>query len=230
MKRSNAMTQHVTRRNFFRSLGAGIASVVAAPQSLAQANSVVQEASPKNNWSETEEWFKKIKGTHRIVYDATSIHDGFSIVWSWVFLDSNHKTGSKDEDLTSIVVFRHNAFALALNDEIWSTYKLGKLLKIAERSSGIPVTKNQYWDLPQGFLPESDMSIKTLMERGVMFCVCDRSLSVNSAMVARNRNLKAEKVKEEWIDGLLPGVQVVPSGVWAINRAQEHGCSYCFAG
>jgi len=22
----------------------------------------------------------------------------------------------------------------------------------------------------------------------------------------------------------------VPAGIWAINRAQEHGCSYCFAG
>jgi len=28
----------------------------------------------------------------------------------------------------------------------------------------------------------------------------------------------------------LPGIQPVPSGVWAIGRAQEHGCAYCFAG
>ena len=36
--------------------------------------------------------------------------------------------------------------------------------------------------------------------------------------------------KKDWISGLLPGIQVVPAGIWAINRAQEHGCSYCFAG
>jgi intracellular sulfur oxidation DsrE/DsrF family protein len=30
--------------------------------------------------------------------------------------------------------------------------------------------------------------------------------------------------------GLLPGIQIVPSGVWAVGRAQEHGCQYCFAG
>jgi intracellular sulfur oxidation DsrE/DsrF family protein len=29
---------------------------------------------------------------------------------------------------------------------------------------------------------------------------------------------------------LLPGVQVVPSGVWAVGRAQEKGCGYCYAG
>jgi len=29
---------------------------------------------------------------------------------------------------------------------------------------------------------------------------------------------------------VLPGVQVVPSGVLAINGAQARGCTYCFAG
>jgi intracellular sulfur oxidation DsrE/DsrF family protein len=27
-----------------------------------------------------------------------------------------------------------------------------------------------------------------------------------------------------------PGIQVVPSGVWALERAQKHGCAYVFAG
>jgi hypothetical protein len=28
----------------------------------------------------------------------------------------------------------------------------------------------------------------------------------------------------------LPGIKIVPAGIWALNRAQEKGCSYCFAG
>jgi intracellular sulfur oxidation DsrE/DsrF family protein len=42
--------------------------------------------------------------------------------------------------------------------------------------------------------------------------------------------LQPDAVKQEWIAGLLPGVQVVPSGVVALNGAQSRGCSYCFAG
>jgi intracellular sulfur oxidation DsrE/DsrF family protein len=42
--------------------------------------------------------------------------------------------------------------------------------------------------------------------------------------------LRPEDVKKDWIDNLLPGVQVVPSGVVAVNGAQARGCSYCFAG
>jgi hypothetical protein len=42
--------------------------------------------------------------------------------------------------------------------------------------------------------------------------------------------MDAAAVKQEWTNGVLPNIQVVPSGVWAIGRAQEHGCTYCFAG
>jgi intracellular sulfur oxidation DsrE/DsrF family protein len=40
----------------------------------------------------------------------------------------------------------------------------------------------------------------------------------------------AADVKKEWTDGLIPGIQLVPSGVWAVGRAQEHGCAYVFVG
>ena len=229
MKKSNA-SGPFTRRKFFGSFGKGLTSVVAIPQIFGSTQLVASSAEVKSDGTPAEDWFKKIKGKHRMVYDAPSVHDGFSIIWSWVFLDSSNGTGTTDEDLTSMVVFRHNAFALALNDQVWSSYKLGKLLKIPDPSTGVPTTKNPYWDPPEGTMPEIGMSIKVLMERGAMFCVCERSISVNSSIVARNKNVSAENVKKEWIDGLLPGVQLVPSGVWALNRAQENGCSYCFAG
>ncbi len=63
-----------------------------------------------------------------------------------------------------------------------------------------------------------------------MFCVCDAALTVYSAAVADGMKANAEEIKKDWISGLLPGIQVVPSGVWALGRAQEHGCGYIFAG
>ncbi len=228
--RKSTVTDPSARRNFFGSLGRGLASIVAIPHIFAPTQLSAQAKQFDAKWGQADEWFKKLKGSHRIVYDATSIHDGMSIVWSWVFLDSGNQTGSPDQDLTSMVVFRHNGFALALNDQVWSSYKLGKLLKIVDPVTGVPVTKNPFWDPAEGMMPELGMSIKTLTERGAMFCVCERSLSVNSRIVARNKNLIPENVKDDWVDGLLPGVQLVPSGVWALDRAQQNGCSYCFAG
>ena len=31
---------------------------------------------------EADDWFKKIKGSHRIVYDGSTPHDGFPIIWN----------------------------------------------------------------------------------------------------------------------------------------------------
>ena len=38
----------------------------------------------------------------------------------------------------------------------------------------------------------------------------------------------AATVKKEWLDALIPGIPAMPSGVWAVGRAQEHGCGYCY--
>jgi intracellular sulfur oxidation DsrE/DsrF family protein len=42
--------------------------------------------------------------------------------------------------------------------------------------------------------------------------------------------MKQEEVYNEWKNELIPNIQIVPSGVWAVGRAQEHGCKYIFAG
>jgi hypothetical protein len=55
-------------------------------------------------------------------------------------------------------------------------------------------------------------------------------MTVYSMHVADLYNMKAEDVKKDWVAGLLPGVVRLPSGVWAVNRAQEAGFTYCFAG
>jgi intracellular sulfur oxidation DsrE/DsrF family protein len=63
-----------------------------------------------------------------------------------------------------------------------------------------------------------------------MFCACNMALTVFSAVFAQNMNMDAAEVKKDLLSGILPGIQVVPSGVWAVGRAQEHGCNYCFVG
>jgi hypothetical protein len=29
---------------------------------------------------------------------------------------------------------------------------------------------------------------------------------------------------------VIPGITLIPSGTWGVNRAQEAGCSYCAGG
>ena len=77
---------------------------------------------------------------------------------------------------------------------------------------------------------EEQIGINELQDDGVMFCVCDMAIAVQSAVVANAMKLDATEVKKDWLTGLLPAIMVVPSGVWAVGRAQEHNCAYCFVG
>ena len=95
-----------------------------------------------------------------------------------------------------------------------------------------PATRNPFYRPAKGSfkipgIGDVAIGIDELQDSGVMFCVCDAAMTVYSAAVAEKMGMTAADVKKEWLAGLLPGVQPVPSGVWAVGRAQEHGCSYC---
>ena len=63
-----------------------------------------------------------------------------------------------------------------------------------------------------------------------MFCACNLALAVYSGMVAKKMGLDPEAVGKEWVAGVLPGIQIVPAGIWALERAQAKDCAYVFAG
>ena len=180
--------------------------------------------------NDAEDWFEKIKGKHRIVYDGSEPHSGFPIIWNWAFYLTNNGTGTPDEDMTAMTVLRHNAIPIAFEDRLWQKYPLGKVFEV-NTSSGEPYSRNPYYEPQEGDFPMPQIEgIKRMMERGAMFCVCDLAMQVYSGIVATQMSLDPKEVYEDWVSGLLPGIQLVPSGVWALGRAQEHGCGYIFAG
>lgn len=217
------------RRSFIGKLAG---TTLALPAILSAIPSDVS-AKPVDNAAagDADEWFKKVKGKHRIVYDASEPHNGFPIIWSWVFYQTNNQTGSADADLTAVVVLRHNAIPMAMEDKLWDKYKFGEMFKINDNNTKAPAVRNPFYN-PQGadFPMAAIEGIQKLQARGVLFCVCDMALTVYSSFAAQASGQKPEDVKKDWVSGLLPGVQVVPSGVWAIGRAQEKGCAYCYAG
>lgn len=219
-----------SRRAFISTLGVGATAMLATASALGNSTFHSPAFAP-STLNDAEEWMKKIKGKHKILYDAPEPHNGFPVIWSWVFYQTNNQTGTPDNDLTALVVLRHNAIPLAMEDRLWAKYKFGEMFKINDNNSKAPAVRNVFYE-PQGAdFPLSVIEgIKKLQQRGVMFCVCDTALSVFSGFVGQATNQKPEDVKKDWVSGLLPGIQLVPSGVWAVSRAQERGCAYCYAG
>jgi intracellular sulfur oxidation DsrE/DsrF family protein len=182
--------------------------------------------------ADAESWIKQgVKGSDRIVYDGPEPHDGFPIIWTWAYYLTNNQTGTTDDDMTGVCVLRHNAIPFAMKDDLWEKYKFGEIFNVQDNIAKAPAQRNPYYDPKEGDFPMPMIEgIKRMQERGAMFCVCDLAISVYSGAVAQQMNLNPEDVKAEWIAGVLPGIQIVPSGVWALGKAQKEGCGYIYAG
>ena len=51
-----------------------------------------------------------------------------------------------------------------------------------------------------------------------------------AAALAGNAGVSPEEAAKEWTANVVPGITIIPSGTWGVNRAQEAGCTYCAGG
>ncbi|MBA4054685.1 MAG: Tat (twin-arginine translocation) pathway signal sequence containing protein, partial [Marivirga sp.] len=163
-----------SRREFMGAMAAGAAGLSVFSNPL-----FANAPSTSEGVDDAEAWFKKVKGKHKIVYDAPEPHDGFPIIWSWVFYKTNNQTGTPDNELTAMVVLRHSAIPIAMEDKLWAKYKFGENFKINDPNTGAAAVKNPFWIPEAKFWVDFGIEgIKNLQARGVMFCVCDMALTV----------------------------------------------------
>ncbi len=238
--------QATPRRGFLNLLTAGatalgLGTVLAPAHAAGNSFSGTRRAPvPKG---EADLWFNQIKGSHRVVYDVPAPHMIFPFAWPKVFLLSNQSTGSPEDDCGVVVVLRHSAICYAMTDAVWEKYNFAEVFGAKEHGPAFRATdaaeaarhRNPFWNTQEGDfkLPgigAVQIGIRDLQASGVLFCVCDAAITVNSSGYAAKNGLDPAAVRNEWVDHLIPGIQVVPSGVWALGRAQEHGCAYIFAG
>jgi len=193
--------------------------------------------------SPADAWFDKVKGTHRVVFDATHPHEVMPFAWPKVFLMTNAQTGSAESDCGVVVILRHDAIPYAFQDSMWSKYNFAEVFKAGDIGPAFQAAdaataakvRNPFWkpalgDFKIPGIGAVDIGITSLQTSGVMFGVCNAAMTVYSAVLAEKMGMKQEDVMKDWMANVIPGVQVVPSGVWALGRAKEHGCAYIFAG
>ena len=221
---SSLIASTTARRGFLGRIAAAAAAVGmsgAVPSSLA-AETTTPDTSAD---AALDAWFGRIKGKHRVVFDTPEPNNGMAAVWPRVYLDTMKAT--YPGDATAVIILRHAGIPLAMSDALWAKYNFGEMFNIKEGDA--PAKRNIYAKITN--LPLPGLGISELIGSGqVLVGACDVALTVYSAGAAQKMGMAADAVKKEWVAGLLPGVQVVPSGVLGVAHAQELGCNYIFAG
>ena len=75
-----------SRRKFIGTLALGAGTGLTAMGATFKDNAMKFTAGA----DDSEAWFKKIKGNHRVVFDASEPNNAFGIIWTWGFYATNN--------------------------------------------------------------------------------------------------------------------------------------------
>jgi hypothetical protein len=175
-------------------------------------------------------WTSKITGKHRAVFDAPDL-DGGSGVYRAAMWAGHYKSVLKleDSDISPVVVIRHSAIPLAMTHEFWEEYDVAKQNKIMHPMTGKktkrnPVLMNAEVDgLSPGF---ARLSLDKQIAAGTTVLACNLAFVSMVSLVSKKHGLKGEDARKKALAGLVPGVILQPSGIFAVQMAQENGCKY----
>jgi hypothetical protein len=216
MRDLNELTTDVTpRRRFF--------GRIAAMSALGLFGFAATTVRAQPAQSDGPDWPGKLKGRHRQVFDVYEINEGFPLGFANNFLAPN-------ESATAVMIFRHKGLPYAIGSAMWEKYKIGESFKILDPETKAPAVKNPYFQPKPGVLANNDAALDRLLANGTVMGACGVALRGQSRRLAANAGVTEEEALKEWTANLIPGVTVLPSGTWAVNRAQEAGCTYCAGG
>lgn len=226
------------RRTFLGKV-AGTAAVLAAGSVLpAELRAAVPRSAtravPPGDWDMS--WVDHITGDHRQVFDAPEIGEGDALHQARTWIAGFKEVyGTTDADMHGVLVFRHKAIPVVVNDAMWAKYYLGKAYEQKDPASGKPAERNPFLNSNGGpndkyGLIWPDGGLDTLVTRGQIVLACNMALRFMSGELAHKAKLDPKTVYTELRANLVPGVTLMPSGIFAVTRAQEAGCRLMYAG
>lgn len=227
------MTDSTPRRQFVGRVLGGAAAMAAAPlvslSEAAEAQASSPAAAPQQDaWDMS--WVNRIKGEHRMVFDSPEISEGLGMsqVRSWM-AGTAEVYGAKDDQMTAVLVIRHAGVPMVMGDSWWDKYELGKAYTLKDPTTGEEARRNPYINYKEGdrFVTTwPDAGLDTLIGRGVIVLACHLALRNRASGFARRDGRPVAEVYAELRASLVPGVTVMPNGIFAVGRAQQAGCGF----
>ena len=173
-------------------------------------------------------WLNGLKAKHRQFFDNPSPNGGIALVHVMNYFDTYNKAfGVKDADINAVLTFYGATTFYGLNDAMWEKYKLGEFLETNDPATVKPATTNPWRTAPVVLgmtIPQA--SIESLHKRGATLILCNNALEIFVNLLAEKRGLDPKAVYADMNANILPGVDLIPGMVVAIEQAQRAGLTY----
>ncbi len=207
--------------------GAGTAA--AATQAPAPASDLPQlpPMPPLPKLEFDDAWTNRLTGKYRAVFDSPDIEDGTAVFNAYSYMkgfEDMYKIG--DADVNAVIVIRHKAIPMILDDELWARYRLGEWAKVKDPTTNRWALRNPFWAPDPKDKSSADYALQTLVKRGVVLLGCALATRGMAGILASKSKDNPDAMFDELRRHLLPTVTLQPSGIFAVMRAQVAGCHY----
>ena len=242
-------TTATPRRDFIGQLAASAivlaSTACAAPASMGQTTAPAPAPTPEGTprpanptvpvkWDDS--WFGRLTAKHKAVFDSPAIEEGAVLSHAVGYINGmRDAAGATYADVQTVVVIRHSAIPMVFNDAIWAKYELGKEIKLKDESTGKWALRNQFFVAPPPrpnapvrppAPPERPQGTLAWLAEHQIVLGCDRATRGYAQLIAEKAKIPMQTAYEELKANLLPGVILQPTGVYAVHRAQEAGCTF----
>jgi hypothetical protein len=179
-------------------------------------------------------WADALTGKHKQVFDYGSMDmsdrdlaagdSPLRIVRNWL---NAHKEVYNLEPpyVNTVVGVAYDAFPMNVNDATWQKYSLGERWKLKDSTTGTWAVRNLLSN-PSEKITDRSFSLEALRQRGTIFWQCNNALGGAAATLAAAMKMDAAVVRQELIDGFVPGVKLVPAHTFMLGLVQERGFTY----
>lgn len=236
------------RRTFLKQAGLGVGALAASATPLL-ADSAASTGRPTRrelldsaeHWDELQNqqqaepwdtsWAQKITGKYKAMFDVPEVEGGVGVmragIWQRQYTDV---LKAKPADFSTVIVIRHAGIVLAMNQEFWTTYNVGKQRKIKD-DDGKTMRFNPVLPRPgqETSAGTSGLMLDSLIKGGAIALGCGLAFRAMVSLVQKQDKLDVAAARAKAMSMLVPGVIMQPSGIFADVMAQDAGCAFVYA-
>ncbi len=211
------------RRKFLGSVAALSAGGLFLPSALSAADTGPEPVSA--DWDMS--WKERVSGDFRAVFDSPAVNDGAGL---WRAADWKRAVetvyGEAGKGASAVLVIRHEAIPMAMNDAFWERHDVSKHDRIKDPSSGKHVKHNPFLARPDTPANRRGFSLDGFIEAGGIVLACNYAFALMVSREAKKAKLDFREAREATLPFLAPGVVLQPSGFFAVIEAQRAGCHF----
>ena len=211
------------RRSFLTALGALSGIALISGSARARVVSTDKALAP---WDLS--WLDSLNGKHRQLFDfgKADLTEGNHLVVVRNYLNAHRDVFALEfPQVNTVVGIAYEAYPINASDRLWAKYPIGEKWKIKDSQTGEWARRNVFAAADQTG-PTGGFSVPAVVARGTVFWQCNNAFGRVVSELAKASGNSADVVRADLLDGMMPGVHLVPAHTMLVGLAQEKGFTY----